>query len=148
MVSNIIGQGLQHRVPELIHKIMKLSFAFAAIVCVLLNLFPHIFLGIYGQGDDFVTAAIPTLRVVSSALLLMSIAVVWLNAVTGTGNSKINLQIEVLAIVFYRTYVYIVLEKLHLSIAIGWCSEWIYWLCLFTPSFFYIRSGRWKNKKI
>lgn len=148
MVSNVIGQGLQDRVEELIHKIVKLSFGFAVIVCLLLNLFPHIFLGVYGQGDDFVIAAIPTLRVVSTALLVMSIAVVWLNAVTGTGNSKVNLQIELLAISCYCTYVYLVLEKFNLSIAIGWGSEWVYWLCLLIPSFFFIKKGNWKNKKI
>lgn len=148
MVSNIIGQGLQHRVIELIFKIMKLSFLFAACVCVLLNIFPDFFLAIYGQGNDFVEAAKPTLRVVSSALLLMSISVVWLNAVTGTGNTKINLQIELAAIVLYCVYVYVVLEKMKLSVAWGWGSEWLYWSVLLIPSVFYLKSNKWKDKKL
>lgn len=148
MVSNIIGQGLHHRVNELIHKIIHLSFSFALFVCILLNLFPHLFLSIYGQGDDFINAAIPVLRVVSTALLLMSISVVWLNAVTGTGNSHINLIIEFFAIAFYLIYVYFTLERFKLPITVGWASEWIYWSTILIPSYFYIRSGRWKHKKI
>ena len=148
MVSNIIGQGLHNRVNELIHKIIHLSFSVALCVCILLNLFPHLFLSIYGQGNDFINAAIPVLRVVSTALLLMSVSVVWLNAVTGTGNSQMNLLIEILAIFFYLIYVYLTLEKYKLPITYGWASEWIYWSTILIPSYFYIRSGKWKQKKI
>lgn len=148
MVSNVIGQGLQHRVIELIHKIIRINFGFAVFVCLLLNVFPHLFLSVYGQGEEFVQAAIPVLRVVSTALLLMSIAVVWLNALTGSGNTKISLLSEMGAILLYCTYVYIVLEKLKLPIIYGWASEWLYWLTLFVPSFWYMKSSRWKNKKM
>ncbi|MCW3088564.1 MAG: family efflux transporter [Sediminibacterium sp.] len=148
MVSNVIGQGLEHRVKELIYKIMFWSVGFAAFVCLFLNLFPHAFLSIYGQGEDFIQAAIPVLRVVSSALVLMSLSVVWMNAVTGTGNSKMNLFSEVAAITFYCIYVYIVLEVLRMPIVWGWASEWIYWATILIPSFWYIRSNRWKGRKM
>ncbi len=148
MVSNVIGQGLQDRVIELIYKIMKLSLLFSCTVCLLLNLFQHIFLSVYGQDEAFIKAAIPVLQIVSSALVLMSVSVVWLNAVTGTGNSKMNLITEIFAIVFYCTYIYIVLEKLQLSIIFGWASEWIYWITLLVPSYWYIQSGRWTKTVI
>ncbi len=146
MVSNVIGQGLQHRVMELIHKIIKLNFGFALIVCLLLNIFPHLFLSVYGQGEDFVATAIPVLRVVSTALVIMSISIVWLNAVVGTGNTKINLFSEMMAITLYCTYVYIILEKLKLPLIYGWASEWLYWGTLFAPSYWYMKSGKWKSK--
>jgi Na+-driven multidrug efflux pump len=148
MVSNVIGQGMQQRVSELILKIMKLSLGFAVIIFVILNLSPGIFLHIYGQGEDFITAGIPVVRVVSAAMLLMSIATIWLNAVIGTGNTQINLFVEIFAITIYCIYVYVILEKLDLSITIGWTSEWVYWICIFVPSFIYLKSGRWKNKKL
>lgn len=148
MVSNIIGQDIHHRVIELIHKLIKWSVGFALIVCVFLNLFPHACLSIYGQGEDFIQAAIPVLRIVSFALVLMSVSVIWLNAVTGTGNSKMNLATETAAIILYCTYNYIVLEKLNLTITWGWASEVIYWSTLLIPSFWYMHSGRWKTRKI
>lgn len=148
MVSNVIGQGLEHRVLELIHKIIRMSLSFAIIVCVLLNLMPRLFLSIYQQGEDFIVHAIPVLRIVSSALILMSVSTVWLNAVVGTGNSKMNLFSETITIILYCLYIYVVLEVMRLPITIGWASEWLYWICLFIPSFWYIKSGRWKGKKI
>ena len=148
MVSNIIGQGMEDRVIHLIKKIVKLSVIITLVIFALLNLFPGLFLSIYGQDPEFTQAAIPVLRVVSSAIVLMSFSVVWLSAVTGTGNTRVNLGIEVVTIVIYCFYVYFVLEKWRLSLVMGWFSEWVYWLSMFVQAFFYIRSGRWKGKVI
>ena len=148
MVSNIIGQKMEHRVLELIGKILQLSVGFAVIVAVLLNIFPELFLSVYGQDAAFTTAAIPVIRVVSSALVMMSFATIWLNAVTGTANTRINLLIEFITIIFYCLYVYLVLQQWNLSIIYGWMSEWVYWGVIFTLSWLYIRRGRWKGKVI
>ncbi|CAN5167927.1 MATE family efflux transporter [soil metagenome] len=148
MVSNIIGQGLHNRVKELIIKIMKLSLGFAIIVVLLLNIAPAFLLSVYGQSDAFITEAVPVVRIVSVALILMSFSTVWLNAVIGTGNTRINLYIESVTITAYCIYAYIVLEVLQMPITIGWTAEWVYWICMFLPAFFYIQSGKWKYKKI
>jgi len=148
MVSNIIGQGMQDKVIPLINKIVKWSLGFALMVCLLLNVFAHPFLSIYGQGEGFMQEGIPVLRVVSFALLIMSIATIWLNAVTGTGQSKINLAIEFVAIIIYIIYAYLTIEYFQLPITIGWICEIIYWITLLLPSYWYIQSKRWKDKKI
>ncbi|HVX50764.1 MAG TPA: MATE family efflux transporter, partial [Chitinophagaceae bacterium] len=148
MVSNIIGQGLQHRVKELIIKIMTLSVSFAAIIFILLNLTDGWLLKVYRQGNDFIAAAIPVVRVVSTALVIMSVSTVWLNAVTGTGNTRVNLLIEIGAITLYCIYAYTILEKLGMPITWGWAAEWVYWITMFIPSYLYIQSGRWRGKKI
>lgn len=145
MVSNVIGQGRKEEVIPLIHRILKWSVGFALCVFVILNISPRLFLGVYGQGEDFITAAIPVMRIVSVAMVMMSVAVVWVNAVTGTGNSKMNLYTEAATILFYLIYVYIVLERLNMPITWGWASEWIYWSVMFIPSFWYMRSKRWKK---
>lgn len=148
MVSNIIGQGMKDRVRELIKKIIVLSCSAGLFFCLLLNTFPAFFLSVFGQGNDFLEAAIPVVRVVSIALLIMSFSGVWLNAVIGTGNSSVNLGIEVITLLFYITYVYLVLEVFNLSIVVGWLSEWLYWTLIFVLSWWYMRSGKWKKKVI
>ncbi|MFN4006973.1 MAG: MATE family efflux transporter [Chitinophagaceae bacterium] len=146
MVSNVIGQKKHKEVLPLIWRLVKLSTGFSLIVCLLLNALPSLFLGLYGQNASFVSNAIPVLRIVSSALLMMSIATIFLNAVVGTGNSKLNLFTETAAIIVYCAYAYYVLEYLQLSIVWGWASEWLYWIVMFIPSFWYIRSNRWQHK--
>lgn len=148
MVSNIIGQGKKDRVLEVIHKIVRISTGFAVVIAILLNLFPGVLLLVYGQDPGFVAAAIPVVRVVSVAMVLGSFSTIWLNAVTGTGNTTVNLAIEAITLVIYCIYCYVVLEWLKLPLEVGWMSEWIYWISMFTMSFWYIRSGKWKKKVI
>ena len=148
MVSNIIGQGRKDEVFRLISKIMKMSCSMALCVCLLLNLFPQLFLSIYGQGEDFMQLAVPVIRVVASAMVLMSVSSVWLNAVTGTGSSRYTFLIELGAIILYCFYVYLVLEVNRLSIIWGWMSEWLYWITLFSLSFAYIKSKKWQSTVI
>jgi putative MATE family efflux protein len=146
MVSNLIGQGLQNLVISAINKIMILSVSATAIMLGLLNLFPQHFLMLFGQNEAFVQDAIPVIRIISIGMLGMSIATVWLNAVTGTGKTKMNLLIELAAIICYIIYIYIVMIKLKLSLTIAWTNEFIYWAVIFSIAFWYIKSGRWKSK--
>lgn len=148
MVSNIIGQGRSDEVLRLVKRISGLSFMIAMVSFLLLNIWPEWFLSVYSQGDDFVAYGTPVVRVVSSALLLMSVGTVWLNAVTGTGNTRVNLAIETITLILYSAYVYFVLEQWHMSLAWGWGSEWMYWLSLFIMAYAYLQSGKWQNKVI
>lgn len=146
MVSNLIGQGLQNKVVTAINKIMMLSVTATFIMVGLLNLFPVYFLQIFGQTDTFVYEAIPVIRIISMGMLGMSIATIWLNAVTGTGKTKMNLFIELIAVICYLIYIYLVMVKWRLSLAMAWTNEFIYWTVIFSIAFWYIKSGRWKTK--
>ncbi|HEU0063577.1 MAG TPA: MATE family efflux transporter [Flavisolibacter sp.] len=148
MVSNVIGQGKTDQVIPLITKVMKLSFSFAIVGYLFLNIFPVAFLSIYGQEGEFIKLGVQVLRVVSIAMLLMSFGSIWLYAVTGTGNSRYTFLIEFAAILFYCIYVYIVLEVKYMSIVWGWLSEFLYWVILFSLSFLYIKSKKWLHTKI
>ena len=148
MVSNIIGQGKHHKVHGLLLKIITLSTGATLIICILMNLFPEVPLSVFGQNETFILHAIPVVRVLTIAIILMSFSTVWLNAVTGTGNSGVTLLIEAITILLYCIYIYLVLEKFFLPITYGWMSEWLYWSSLFAFSWLYIRSGKWKTKVI
>jgi Na+-driven multidrug efflux pump len=148
MVSNIIGQGKKDKVLALVKKIMLMSLSFTTILCIIINLFPDLFLQVYVQADGFTAEAIPVIRMVTVGILAMSIATVWLNAVTGSGNSKMNLYIEVVAIILYTTYIYLVLNVWKLSLVWAWSSELLYWSIVFTLSFIYMKSGKWREKVI
>lgn len=148
MVSNVIGQGKEEEVLPLIRRVVKLSLSISFVLFIFLVLWPEWFLSFFGQSPDFINEGIPVVYVVSIALLLMSFGTVWLNAVTGTGNTAVNLWIELITIVIYCFYVYFVLEYFNLPITWGWASEWVYWISMFSMAFFYMQSGKWKNKKM
>jgi putative MATE family efflux protein len=146
MVSNIIGQGLHEKVTLLVKKIITLSLGSTIILLLPIQFFASDLLSIFNQDPAFLQLAIPVFRVVCTAIVFMSVATVCLNAVTGTGNTKINLLIEIFTIVLYCIYIYTVMEVYNLSIIWGWGSEWVYWLTILTLSSLYLNSGNWKKK--
>ena len=146
MVSNLMGQRREDKVLDAINSIMIWSFALCAVMCLLINIFPTVFFGLFGQGTAFVKEGIPVIRMVSTGLLLMSIANIWLNGVTGTGKTKVNLLIEIIAISGYLIYTWIFMKVHYISLTIAWSNELIYWSIIFTLSFLFIKSGKWKTK--
>lgn len=145
MVSNIIGQGKSDQVIRLIKKIMWLSIGFTFALCLLINIFPELFLNIYGRDAGFMDEAIPVIRMVSAGIMIMSFATVWLNAVTGTGKTRVNLMIEIAAIIVYSAYIYLVLKVWDLGLVWAWASELVYWSMLFLLSYLFMRSKKWQH---
>lgn len=148
MVSNVIGQGKQREVIPVIWKIGKLSLLYALIVCVPLLLFSGTFLSMYRDEPTMIAMAIPSLRVIVLATLIMSLSTVMFNGVLGTGNTMMNLLIEVTCVCTYLVYCYYVIEVERMSLAWAWGSEFVYWTSLVLISFIYLKTGRWKGKTI
>jgi len=148
MVSNIIGQGSQHEVMSLIMKIVKLSVIYTVVIGGLLFVFSEPFLSMYTNDSELVRFAVPSMRVIIVATLIMAVATVMFNGVLGTGNTAVNLFMEVTSVCIYLIYCYIIIERMRSPLYICWMSEGVYWTSLITFSFFYLRSGRWRGKTI
>jgi MATE family multidrug resistance protein len=145
MVSLYIGQGKQSEVIDLIKRITEISVAFSFLLCISVNINPRFFLEIFGLSNTLITDGIPVLRIVCMGIILQSIAVIWLNAVTGTGKTSINLIIEMVAVLFYGIYVYLVIERYQLNLIWVWASEIIYWTVIGSLSIRFLYRGKWKE---
>jgi multidrug resistance protein, MATE family len=148
MVSNLMGQQREDKIIPLVKRIMCWSIGMCALMCGLLNIYPAMFFRLFGQSEVFVVEGIPVIRMVSLGLLFMSIANIWLNAVTGTGKTRINLLIEIVAIILYLCYTWYFMKVNYVSLAMAWSNEFIYWTSIFIMSFVYIKSGKWKTKQL
>ena len=146
MVSNLIGQKREEMVIPVIKKISLWSFGLCMIMISILNLFPDVFFKLFGQNENFIEAGIPVIRMVSLGLIFMSISNIWLNGVTGTGKTKINLMIEIVAILLYLIYTWYFMVHHYVSLSMAWSNEFIYWSTILTISYFYLQSGRWKSQ--
>ena len=146
MISNLMGQKREDDVLPAIKRIMLWSIGFCSVPVLILNLFPEVFFNLFGQDETFVTEGISVIRMVSLGMIFMSIANIWLNGVTGTGKTKMNLLIEIVAITLYLGYTYYFMKVNYISLAMAWSNEFVYWTVIFLMSFFYLRSGKWKTR--
>jgi putative MATE family efflux protein len=146
MVSNIIGQGKMDQVLPVIRKIALLSFMIALPLCLLLNIFPHTFYKIYASGEAFTSEAIPVMRVVTLAILLMSQGAIWMNAILGTGLTRINLGIEVVTVFVYLAYIYWAVGFRHNALEWATGAEILYWGMLWGAAILFFRYFGWREK--
>ena len=79
--------------------------------------------------------------------MIMSIANIWLNGVTGTGKTKVNLSIEIIAITLLPDVHLVFMKANYISLAMAWSNEFIYWTSIFVMAFWYLKSGKWKTAK-
>ena len=148
MVSNLIGQGNSRQVMRLVLKISWLSFVYCAVLCVLLLLFSREFLSLYSNNADLIEFTIPSLRVIVIATLIMSVSTVAFNAVVGTGNTIVNLSMEIGCVGTYLIYCYYFIYLRQSPLYVCWGSEFVYWITLLVASGIYLKSGKWRGKNI
>lgn len=148
LVSNSIGAGKQNEVISLIWKIVRLTLSISLVFVLILGLFPKFVLQVYTSDPALIHAAIPSLYVILFVLLVLSIGNIFFQSVSGTGNTKSALLIEIITLIAYCIWVWIMAIRLQASLAVCWSSELIYAVFIGALSFIYLKRGKWMNKKI
>ena len=148
LVSNIIGEGHQEKVMSLVKRIMKLSYGLVSAMILGFCIFPEAIARIYTDIPDLIHASVPAMVVMSSSYFLAVGGQVFFLAVSGTGSTKTAFRLELIALVVYMLYCSVIIGMLKLDVAICWTAEHVYSLVLLICSWWYMRSGRWKNRKV
>ncbi len=148
LVSNLIGAGGIQQVMQLIGRISRLSF-FIMLVCIGVTcFFPHAILSVYTNEPALLAESVPSLYVICGAMLVASVANIWFNAVSGTGNTQAALWLESGTLVFYALYVLWIAAIVKAPVSICFTTEVIYYALLLITSLIYLKKAKWQNKRI
>jgi Na+-driven multidrug efflux pump len=148
LVSNALGEGKPELVLPVTFKIMKFSVLSLLVVIIVAAFFPYQVLGLFSSNRELIEAAIPTYYIILSALFLFSNMSILFNAVLGTANTRITLLIEIITLVLYLGYTWLIAIQLHQPIGVVWTSEWVYAFFLGALSLLYLKKGKWRDKKV
>ncbi|RHJ82597.1 MATE family efflux transporter [Parabacteroides sp. AM08-6] len=147
-VSNSIGAGHKEQVIPIIRRIVWISMSIMVVFVLLLCLAPASILSVYTNDTSLIQASIPSLYVISGALLIGAAANIVFNGVTGTGNTRAAFTMELVTLVFYTLFIYIAGMRLHMPVAICFLTEIVYYTGLLVSSIIYLKKASWQNKKI
>ena len=148
LVSNLIGAGCAGEVPRLIHRHIRLAYLFVLPLAALFCLFPDAVLRIYTDMPDVRRAAVQSLWVMCASYLVLVPANVYFQSVSGTGNTRTALALELTTLVVYVAYITYTVLHLRLDVALCWTSEMVYGLGILLLCYCYIRRGNWQAKRI
>ncbi len=147
-VSNAIGAGGVNQVVSIIRKIAKLSFIIMLCCVAFTALFPHAILSVYTNDQTLITEAVSSVYVICVAMLVASVANVFFNGISGTGNTRSALLLEMITLVIYVSYVFFVGLYMQAPVEICFGTEIIYYSFLLITSYIYLKKAKWQNKKI
>ncbi len=148
LVSNTIGAGKIEHVKALIWKITRMSLYIMLVLVLITAIFPTAALGIYTNEPTTIQMGVSSVYVVLFSMLVASVANVLFGAISGTGNTKSALVLELVVLVLYTGYIWIVGIMMKQPVHICFTAEIVYYAVLFTVSYIYLTKGKWQNKQI
>ena len=148
LTSNLIGRGHADAVPGLIHQHIRLACLFVLPLAALFALFPEVILSVYTDMPDLRAASVPSLWVMCAAYLVLVPANVYFQSVSGTGNTRTALGLELATLVIYTAYITYTILVLKLDVALCWTSETVYGCFILLFCRIYFRKGNWTGRQI
>lgn len=148
LVSNLIGAGKTDYVPGTILQHIKMGYTFVLPLALLFSLFPTEILGIYTDIPALREASVGALWVMCASFLFQVPGHVCFQSVSGTGNTRTALFLEMSTLTIYVIYITYTVYYLKCNVAFCWTSEMVYSTTIFLFCFFYLRRGKWKGKTI
>ena len=148
LVSNIIGEGHPEGVVPVIKRVILLCAVTMLPLLAFFSLCPHFIIGLFTDIPSLIQASVPTLWVMCAATVITLPWNIYLQSVAGTGNTRVCLRMDVVALAIYTVYCIIIIGIMKSSIAVCWTADGIYSLCILVQCLFYIHGHKWGKKEI
>ena len=146
LTSRIIGEGKSDEVMATLWKVVKNGVISSAVLVAVTMAIPKVVLQIYTDDLALAQAAVPSVYVVGIATMISAVAMVFFEAVSGTGNTTAAMALEFGILIAYIVYVFLMSKTS--TIAGVWTAEWLYNICIGLISLVYIWKADWRSKKI
>lgn len=148
LVGNLMGAGKSDAVMSTIRQHVRMAYVLIMPIILLYAIFPAWTARIYTNIPELVEQSVPVIWSLCTAYIVMIPANIYFLAVSGTGNTQKAFLMEFLALIIYILYGSIVIMGLRASVAVAWTTEHLYALLIGLLSYFYLKRGGWKNKKV
>ena len=148
LVSNIIGEGHPEGVVPIIRRVILLCAITMLPLLAFFFLCPNLIISLFTDIPSLVEASVSTLKVMCVATVVTLPWNVYLQSVAGTGDTRVCLRCDVVALCIYAVYCTYIIGIRHSSIAVSWTADGVYALCIWIQCVIYIHRGKWRNKTI
>lgn len=148
LVGNTMGKGVLSDVIPLIKRISTLSLGMIIIIGLIIAIGAEFWISLIAPIDDpsLIHLTVAPLMVIIGILPICSISTVVFNAISGTGNTRSALILELITLALYMVYTYVVVIEIQASVAVCWLVECVYWGFLLLFSVLYFKYAKWETK--
>lgn len=147
-VSYYLSQG---RIEYVKKSIIKISIISAITTFVVIHgfwFYPESIIGIITPQENLINGTTEILLVISYSMIIFSVAGVCFSAVAGLGFSNTSMYIEIINILFYLLFAYLVTFTFKGSLLQLWCIEFLYFGLLALFSIAFLTLYPWQKKHL
>lgn len=148
LVSNLIGAKQISGVMPLCRRVILLTYAIGIPLILLSLAFSGCLLGMFTNDMAVVRTAFYPFCVMLSTFIISVPAYTYCNSVIGTGNTKAVFVFQMINIIIYLSYLFVLSHSPNIPLTVYWTSEQLYVLMLLLMSYVYMQKGGWFNKHI
>ena len=148
LVSNAMGASRSIDVPMILKRIITMSYAVILPMVVIIAIIPQTYMRIFTDDVAILAGSVASVYVMLGFNFIAIPACILFHAVSGTGNTRLALGIEIVATVFYAVAIYGIIFYLRSDVAVCWSVEYIYWTMILLGSFLYFKRGDWSRIRL
>lgn len=148
LVSNALGASRTDDVLFIIRRCVAMGYAVIVPLMIVVAIIPQTFMSIFTDDATILQGSIASVYVMLGFNLIAIPACIFFHSVSGTGNTRLALGVEVVATIFYALGIYVIIFNLRADVAVCWSVEYIYWTFILVCSALYFKYGRWRNRII
>jgi len=148
LVSNLIGAKRSEQVMATCRRVIHLDYALGIPLILLAYLFSDNILGLFTNDTEVIQTAFYPFCIMLSTFIISVPAYTYCNTVIGTGNTQIAFLFQVITIVTYLLYLFLLSRTPGIPLGTYWTAEQLYVLLLLVLSLLYLKRNKWQQKKL
>ncbi len=143
ITSNLIGSGKADEVIPTSERIIKMGYLAGIALVVMMALFPRALLRVYTDDLQLINQAIPAYYASLSTFFTLVPGMIMLSVVSGTGQTKTAMYMELIALVVYMFNVWYVVIYLRADLYVCWTCEHSYNILIAFLTYAYLQRKSW-----
>ena len=148
LVSNAMGAARTGDVMLIIRRCIAMSYAVIIPLIIIIAFIPQTYMRIFTDNVAILQGSVASVYVMLGFNLIAIPACIFFHSVSGTGNTRLALGVEVVATILYAIAIYGIIFSIRADVAVCWAVEYIYWTTILICSALYFRYGKWRENSL
>ncbi len=148
LVSNALGAGRDNDVALILRRIVGMGYSIMIPIMLIIAVMPQTFMSIFTNDAVLLASSVTSVYVMLGFNIIALLGCILFHAISGTGNTRYALIIEIIATILYAVAIYAIIFYWRADVAVCWSVEYIYWSVLLLCSVVYFKKVNWRVRKI
>lgn len=145
-VSQYLGGNRKDEIVIIQKRIQQLTMFFLLLTFHGALFYPETLIGFINPDPTYIKESAKILRMVAPSIFLFGFISVYYQTISGSGNTKITMYIELICVTLYLVSAYLFIKVFDFSIFQIWIVEYVYFDALGLLSYWYLKKYVWHDK--